>query len=43
MGFRQSGFGQVDIGPSGEAVFPVPLAFAVTKQHELVHCGALRN
>src|SRR5690606_20800892 len=30
-------FGKVDIGPAGETVFKVPLAFAVAHQDEFVH------
>ena len=30
-------FGQVDVGPAGEAVFLVPGALAVTQQDDFVH------
>ena len=39
-GFSRLGdslLGEIDIGPSGEAVFPVPHAFAMTQQNKLFH------
>jgi hypothetical protein len=33
----QSAFGQVDVGPAGEAVFLVPGGFTVAQQYDLVH------
>ena len=30
-------FGQIDIGPAGKAVLEIPLAFAMTQQHQFVH------
>jgi hypothetical protein len=35
--FRASLFRQVDVGPAGEAILPVPGALAVTQKNELVH------
>ena len=29
-------FGQIDIGPAGKTIFEIPLAFAVTQQHQFV-------
>ena len=36
-GFFLTLLGQIDIGPTGEAVFQIPLAFAVTHQYKLKH------
>ena len=36
-GLFAAGVGQVDVGPAGEAVFQVPLAFAVAHQNEFMH------
>ena len=39
-GFRRLGsssLGQIDVGPTGEPVFPVPRALAVSQQNELRH------
>ena len=35
--FLEARDGQADVGPSGEAVFPVPEGFAVAQQDDLVH------
>lgn len=39
--FRQAVRRQIDIGPSGETVGPVPFAFAVTYNHQLIHGDVL--
>jgi hypothetical protein len=36
-GFLQPLVRQVDVGPAGEAVFLVPDALAVAKQHDFFH------
>ncbi|MOA19644.1 hypothetical protein D3C78_1400420 [compost metagenome] len=36
-GLFTAGFGQVDVGPAGEAVFQIPLAFAVAHQNKFMH------
>ena len=38
-GLLDSGVGQVDVGPAGEAVFEVPGRFAMANQHQFVHGG----
>src|SRR5687767_10081845 len=32
-----SAFGEVDIGPAGESILPIPDTFAVAQQNECVH------
>jgi hypothetical protein len=39
--FLEAARRQVDIGPAGEAVFAVPVRFAVSQQHEFVHGAEL--
>ncbi|KAG1249599.1 hypothetical protein G6F65_019075 [Rhizopus arrhizus] len=36
-GLFAAGFGQVDVRPAGEAVFQIPLAFAVAHQNKFMH------
>jgi hypothetical protein len=36
-GFGFAALGQVDIHPSGEAIFQIPLALAVTGEHQAGH------
>jgi hypothetical protein len=40
--FADSLLGEIDVGPAGEAIFPVPDAFAVTQKNELFHVSNCR-
>jgi hypothetical protein len=37
VGFGHTLFGEVDVGPAGEAVLFVPRAFAVAQEDDFVH------
>ena len=41
LGLLHAGVGEVDVRPSGEAVFKIPGRFTVTDQYQFVHEGGL--